>query len=90
MGYLRLCSSAQRPLFRAQRLLQYVEDHQSLPTQQSSEVVAQYGCDLGMFWKSVKGGQSKALYETLLSTNKVLREDMERVQKKRKAQELQP
>lgn len=56
-------------------LIQYVTSNNRVPP---SDFV-QSGCNIGYFWSNVKQGKHKTLYESILSTNPILRADMDRV-----------
>ena len=64
------------PEEKAKRLLLFVEKEGRVPKQ--SEIID--GIKFGSYWDSVKGGANQKLYQSLLSTNPLLKADYERVQ----------
>jgi DNA gyrase inhibitor GyrI len=58
---------------RGERLIAWVEDNRRGPKQSEEH---------GMFWSNIKMGQSKAVYDSILSSNSILKAEYEKTQTK--------
>jgi len=68
---------------RGELLIAWVEEHKRVPIRSE---------EWGVYWHSIKQGQSKTIYDSLLSTNTILRSDYEKTQgikEERKGKEKQ-
>jgi len=73
--YLDSRAAALTPKNKCDFLLEYVNREGRVPPQGHKE----FGFRIGLFWNSMKQGQNRGLYDSLLVSNSILRADMNRL-----------